>query len=116
MEYKFNLEPDFENGESYEEGNNNILEVRVYDKDSGKELKNCYVTLSLSKNGMIGMGENLIRFAQDFHEARHVHLDPSTSRELLAERLGVFTTPQSIPTIVCCAEFGTIDEEIITKI
>ena len=76
----------------------------------------CYVTLFLSKNGMIGMGKNLIRYAQDFHEGRHVHLDPPESKDLLVERLGVFPTTVSTPAIIGCSEFGTIDEAVISKL
>ncbi len=116
MEFKFNLEPNFEEGEDYQENDDNILEVKVFDKKTGNEIKDCYVTLFLSKNGMVGMGENLIRYAHDFHEGRHVHLEPATSEELLVERLGVFATPESIPAIVCCNNFGNVDEEIVSKL
>lgn len=51
------MEPDFENGEDYQEKDDNIIEVKVFDNKTGEEIKNCYVTLFLSKNGMIGMGK-----------------------------------------------------------
>ena len=116
MEYKFDMEPDFENGEDYQDKDDNIIEVKVFDNKTGKEIKGCYVTLFLSKNGMIGMGKNLIRYAQDFHEGRHVHLDPPESKDLLVERLGVFPTTVSTPAIIGCSEFGTIDEAVISKL
>ena len=116
MKYEFDLEPDFKKSEDYQDCNDNILEVQVFDKTTQKQLENCYVMFYLSKNGMLGFGENLIRFSQNFHIGSHVHLDPSVHKNLSAERLGVWTTPESTPVIVCCDNLGNVDETIISKL
>lgn len=85
MKYSFNLDTTFDEIEDFEEKSDNICTVKVYD-DNFKLIENCRVELFLSKNGMIGLGKELIRMAQNFHVGRHVHLDPPD----IVEKLGVF--------------------------
>lgn len=117
MIYKVDLEPDFDGIEDYQENNDNILDVRVLDKESGREIKNCYVTLSLSKNGMLGLGKNLIRYTKKFRKYSQCQLDPSIYKDIAVEHMGVWTTPESATIIVRCEpEFGNVDETIISKL
>ena len=41
----------YENGEDYQEKDNSIIEVKVFDNKTGNEIKDCCVTLFLSKIG-----------------------------------------------------------------
>ena len=117
MKYKVELNPEFDDVEDYQKDNDNILAVQVFDKETGEEIKNCYVTLSLSQNGMLGLGKGLIRYAHKFHPHGQEQLDPLTIKDIAVERMGVWTTPESRTVVIRCEpDFGTIDEEIFSKI
>ena len=114
MNYTIDLDNDIEQIEDYEEKDNNILEVQVFDKNTGKRIENCYPIMFLSKDGMLGLGKELIRYAKnDFHNMKHEHLDPCVHEDESGVRLGVWVTPKSSPLIICCTDdFGTVDEVI----
>ncbi len=117
MEYSVKLNPDFEEIEDYQMQSDNILDARIFDIGTGEELKNAYVILSYSKNGMIGMGKNLIRYAQKFRKYSQEQLDPCAYKDIAIERMGVWTTPESNTVLIRCEpDFGNIDEEIFSKI
>lgn len=117
MKYEVELEPNFDEVEDYQENNDNILDIRVIDKTSGSEVKNCYVTLSLSKSGMIGLGKALIRYAHKFRKYSQQQLDPLTVKDIAVERMGVWTTPESATLLIRCEpEFGTIEQEIFSEL
>ncbi len=116
MKYEIELEPEFDDVEDYQKGKDNILDVLVADMNTGKEIKNCYVSFSLSKNGMLGLGKALIRYAQKFRKYSQHQLDPLTTRDIAVERMGVWMTPESATLIIRCEpEFGNVDEEIFSK-
>ena len=117
MKYEIELEPGFDDIEDYQENDDNILDVRVFDKTVGNEIKNSYVTLSLSKSGMIGLGKALIRYSHRFRKYSQQQLDPLTIKDIAVERMGVWTTPESTTLLIRCEpEFGTVEKEIFSKL
>ncbi len=116
MEYIVDLDPEWDEVEDYQKDNDNLLDVRVYDKATNEELKNCYVGLYLSKNGMLGFGKALIRLAHKFHDRLQMRLDPLTCKDIAVERMGVWVHPESQTfSIRCEGNFGDVDEEIFSK-
>ena len=94
--------------DGFETNSDNVLSVKVFDKEN-RHLKDCYVELFLTKNGMLGLGTELIRLAHKFHEGKHIHLDPC-DKDLMVQRLGVFVSPDSNSLIIDCDKNITIDE------
>lgn len=109
MKYEIDIENDQNELEEYEKSGKNVLEVVVYDK-TGKMINDSLtVGLSLSQDALLGLGTELIRLAHKYKEGRHYHLDPA-EKEMIVQRLGVFSAPNSQELIICCADMKTIDE------
>lgn len=106
MEYHFDLN----NYESdlFEEKGDNTCRVYVFDKEHN-QINNCTVQIFLSKNGLIGLGTELIRLAHKFTIGKHIHMEP-VKKENMVQQLGVYLTPDSNPTIVLCDDNKDIDE------
>ncbi len=107
MKYTFDLDND--SNDNFERNGDNICRIYVFDKDK-KIINNCTVQIFLSKNGLIGMGTELIRLAHKFYVGKHIHMDPPSEKEDIVQRLGVYLTPESTPTIVLCEQGEDIDE------
>lgn len=116
MDYIVNLNPDWEEIEDHEKDDDNILDVRVYNVKTNKEIKDCYVQLYLSKSGMLGLGKSLIRLSNNFHENYQKQLDPLNDKDSAVERMGVWVVPESRTLVVRCEpNFGNLDDEIFSK-
>jgi len=77
-----------------------------------KILNNDKVMLSLSRNAMLGLGQQLIKLAHfNYEDGYHVHIDPC-ERNYLPQALGFFSHPESAEFILCCSDFEGIDELI----
>lgn len=86
-----------------------IIEVQVESEDRKNITEGTTTYIYLSRNGLIGLGTELIRFAQEFHPGSHWHMEPSTKENMVC-CLGVFTAPNSSNIILCCEEYPPIDE------
>jgi hypothetical protein len=72
-------------------------------------LKNNRVMITLSKNGLIGFAQELLRLAHnDFTNGYHVHVDPS-EYGYVSQTMGFFSMPNSAELIISCGDFGSID-------
>lgn len=95
--------------EPYEQEQNNVMHVYAQKKiniDSGTKYK---IVLSLSKNAMLGLGKELIRYAYlNRKPGHHVHLEPIEPGKPQVQAMGIYLLPASIPGIVGHGEFGDI--------
>jgi len=95
--------------EKFEMSGDNIAELRVYDKN-GKDITNkSKVQLILSKNGLLGLGTELIRLAHKFQDGYHTHIEPSEN-DRIVQNLGIILMPTSCELIVNCSEMENIEE------
>lgn len=111
-EYIVNLNPDFDELENFEKADNNLCRVILLDTKQGNKIldpSNYMVQLQLSRDGLLGLGNELIRLAHKFHSGLHHHLMPS-EREPFSQTLGIVLTPDSCETIIGCSDFDTIDK------
>jgi len=75
-------------------------------------MNNDQVMLSLSRNAMLGLGEQLIKLANgSFEDGYHVHVDPC-ERGYLPQVIGFFSHPKSVELIICCEDFKAIETYI----
>lgn len=103
---KFNSDEDIE---GFEINGDNIAELRVNDKN-GKDITNkSKVHLILSKNGLLGLGTELIRLAHKFQDGYHTHIEPSEN-DRIVQNLGVVLLPTSCELIVNCSDMESIEE------
>jgi hypothetical protein len=71
-------------------------------------LKNNRVMLSLNKNALIGLGQELIRMAHNnFQDGYHIHVDPC-EKGYLSQTMGFHSQPDSVGLIICCADYDPI--------
>lgn len=106
--FKFELEAGNDN-DDFEQKEKNIGSAIVLNKNGQEITQNCRIQLSLSKDGLIGLGTELIRLAHKFKDGKHEHIDP-VSNENACQSMGIFLTPDSCEFIIECAEQGTIDD------
>ncbi|NOU73522.1 hypothetical protein GC098_19195 [Paenibacillus sp. LMG 31458] len=72
-------------------------------------LRNNRVMITLSKNGLIGFAQELLRLAHnDFTNGYHIHVDPS-EKGYVSQTMGFFSMPNSAELIISCGDFGPID-------
>ena len=109
MVYKFYIDDD--SHDAFEEKADNVGTIKVYNESKEDISKNCTVEFFLSKNGMLGLGTELIRLAYNFEQGRHRHLDP-VDDELQVQNMGIFLTPESGELIICCEDGKCIDDYI----
>lgn len=75
-------------------------------------LKNNRIMLSLNKNGLIGLGQELIRLAHmNYMEGYHVHVDPCEKANQ-PQYMGFYSHPDSVELIISCTDFEPIDKYI----
>jgi hypothetical protein len=110
-QYVVNLNPNFDDLEDFEEEDNNLCRGILLDRRQGKILNpsNYRVQLQLNRDGLLGLGKELIRFAHKYHNGEHHHLMPSKI-ESFSQTLGIVLTSDSCETIIGCADFDTIDK------
>ena len=102
--------------ENFEKEGNNIVSLHVQDISGNNITNDCKVQLTISKNGLLGLGKELIRYAYEPNkEGHHWHLDPARPNTSLVQTLGIFLTPQSIEPIIGYAEHGKINQALNIK-
>ena len=106
--YKVELDSD-EDIEGFEVSGDNIAELLVYDNEGNDITKKSKVQLILSKNGLLGLGTELIRLAHKFEDGYHTHIEPC-EKERIVQNLGVVLMPTSCELIVNCSEMENIEE------
>ncbi|MGF6907307.1 hypothetical protein [Fusobacterium sp. PH5-44] len=98
--YEIDLESNFELIEEYEENEDNIMVLKVYDDDNNDVTVGKTVKMFLSKNAMLGLGINLIRESEKFRDQKRFYLDPTETLENISTNLGVILGPGSSNFIV----------------
>lgn len=102
--------------ENFEKEKNNTASLQIQDVNGNNVTNNCKVKLTISRNGLIGLGKELIRYAYTVEkEGSHWHLDPARPDEGLVQTLGIFLTPQSAEPIIGYSELGQIDQILNLK-
>lgn len=73
-------------------------------------LNNNRVMISLSRNGLIGFAQELLRLAHntEFIDGYHVHVD-SSEKGYASQTMGFFSVPNSAELIISCSDFDPID-------
>lgn len=107
MEYIINLSDD--SNDKFEENADNVATFKVFNKDGEDISKKVSISMFLSPNGMLGLGTELIRLAYQSEVGKHIHLEP-TEKDMQMQRMGVFLTPDSCKTTICCDDNKVIDE------
>ena len=106
----YNIELDSnENTEEFEVNGDNIAELRVYDKTNNDITNKSKVLFILSKNGLLGLGAELIRLAHKFEDGYHTHLEPS-EKDRIVQNLGIVLMPTSCELILNCSKMDSIEE------
>lgn len=92
-------------------GNNgdNVGTVKVYDKENNDITSKSKVQLFLSRNALLGLGTWLIRFAHQYREGKHFHIDPAEA-DYIVQSLGIFLAPNSAELIVSCEDSESIED------
>lgn len=103
-------EVDINNGDNdvFENKADNVGMLQVFDNEGKEITEQSTVSLSLSKNALLGLGTELIRMAHNYKEGKHYHVEPAT-KDLMVQTLGFFLTPDSSELIVGCSDEGVID-------
>ena len=91
-----------ENYNEYAEKGDNVGYARVLEGNSPPR-----ILIELSRNGLIGLGTELIRLAHGFKDGFHWHIDPA-EKELISSSMGIFLHPESSEVIISCREFNVI--------
>lgn len=76
------------------------------------QIVNDRVIITMSKQGLLGLGQQLIRLAvNDFEDGYHVHIDPCES-EYFSQTMGFYSHPESVDLIISCGDFGPIEKYV----
>lgn len=71
-------------------------------------LQNNRVMISLNKNALIGLGQQLIRLAHmNYEDGYHLHVDPCEEGHL-PQYMGFYSHPDSVELIISCTDFDSI--------
>lgn len=108
---RYEIDIDNDSNDLFEINADNVAEIRVHNKNGNDISEEAFVEIYLSRNALLGLGTELIRMAHNFKEGKHVHLEP-VSVEQQIQRMGVFLTPSSSETMICCNENKCVDEYI----
>lgn len=109
MRYEIEIEDD--TNDLFEISADNVAEIRVCNKNGDDVSEEVFVEIYLSRNALLGLGTELIRMAHNFKEGKHVHLEPVNDEQQI-QRMGIFLTPSSSNTMICCNKNKCIDEYI----
>ena len=107
MIYKIDLNND--SNDEFEKNADNTVEIQIFNKAGEDITKDLTVNMYLSKNGLIGLGTELIRLAHHFKEGKHMHLEPSEENRQV-QKMGVFLTPESGKLTILCNHNKHIDD------
>jgi len=99
MKYEINIKKNPQEIEEFEKKRMNLGTISIIDP-KGKDLsKNYKVKITLTKNGMLGLGTELIRSIDFFEKGSHCHIDAILNGEG-AQGLGIYLLPGSPELIV----------------
>lgn len=87
-------------------GFNNVAEIRVL-KDGENISQTCRLTLMLSRNGLLGLGTELLRLANNYSKNKSLIIWPIEENKLNCE-LGFFLTTNSASLSVGCEDFQNV--------
>lgn len=104
MDYIVKLDIDDLTEEDFHKDDNNLAEVSVYNKKGENIAKECRVQITLTKNGLIGLGKELIRLAYHFKDGKHYHIEPINNGNI-CETLGIVLKPESSELIITCGDY-----------
>ena len=90
----------------YAEKGDNVGYARVLEGNNPPR-----ILIELSRNGLIGLGTELIRLAHDYQEGWHEHIHPA-EKGLISSSMGIFLHPESSEVIISCTEFGVINDYV----
>ena len=112
-EITINLTPVIGEVEGFSRNDKNILKVRVQ-LPTGEIITSPHyrVELTLSRDGMVGLGTELLRAA--YRSKEHYlfwHISPSIP-SLASQKLGVFMHPDSCELMVTEEDLGTLEEAL----
>ncbi|MBW7474558.1 hypothetical protein K0T92_07355 [Paenibacillus oenotherae] len=79
----------------------NVLRARIYNKEGDEITDGSFVLIEASKEGLIGLGSEIIRMAYEFKNGYHEHISP-IRESLYLENMGVFATSDSSEIIISC--------------
>lgn len=111
MKYEIELTPPWGTIEDFEQEDDNIAQISVFDKSSGKNISKDmqYVILSISSDDMIGLGTEFIRLAHNFEEGKEIHIIPASEEHGAQQNMGIFLTPDSCELVIKCQSFEPIE-------
>ena len=109
MIYEVNINNDLQE-ENFEKDDDNMGAVIVLDQKGNDISEGCRVQLNLSKNGLLGLGTELIRLAHNFRDGKHAHIRRSITKDDACQTMGIFLTPKSSELIVVCNQYGKLDD------
>lgn len=109
-EYVIEMVSDDEKIEKYEENDDNVMTIKIYDENNKEITKGKKVLIFLSRNGFLGFGTELIRYTNHYRSGQHEHLEPAETQDELIQRLGVYVSPDSAEMIVICEDSKSIDD------
>ncbi|TET06228.1 hypothetical protein E3J79_02660 [Candidatus Dependentiae bacterium] len=112
MKHEIIIKRDPFKAEEYQKKGDNLGNVWIIGP-GGVRIKNpdYRIEIFLSKNGLIGLGTELIRLAYSFKEGKHSHIYP-ISKDEVCQAMGIFLTPDSNELIICCDNLGTLDDYV----
>lgn len=115
MKYIFDIERDYEKIESYQEEDNNLAKIEIIDPNgkiiNGKDYR---ILILLTKEALLGLGTELIRYAHHCKNDNQRHLRRITKDKVI-QNMGIYLTPESNELIISCNNLGKIDDYITNK-
>ena len=108
--YEIDLENNSDSIEKYEEEDDNVMILRVYDEHNNDITAGKTIKIFLSKNAMLGFGINLIRESEQFKDQKRFYLDLSETFEDISSNLGVILGPGSANLVVSSEKMKNIKE------
>lgn len=109
MKYCFDLDND--ENDKFDVLADNVGTLIVMDEEGEVVTSEYRVMLTLNRNGLIGLGTELIRMAHEFKLGRHSHIEPMMEG-YVAQHMGIFLTPESKELIIACGNETDVDSYI----
>ena len=111
MKYEILIQRNFIKEEDYEKKDDNLGAIWIIGPGGKRIISDYRVQIFLSKNGLIGLGTEMIRLAYQFKEGKHTHIYP-LSKETFIQAMGISLTPDSNESIICCANLGKVEDYV----
>jgi len=110
VKHAIEIERDFDVMQNYEKNDENLITAWIIGPGGERFVDPSYrIEIFLSRDGMIGLGTELIRKAYGFKPGRHWHLEPMI-RDNVVQRMGVYVLPSSNEMIICCDDLGKVED------